>query len=127
MVLRGGSDEKLRQAIAQGLVSKEVQQSIEDALAEAEDAKVYAGTMQREVERHKETIAELREEIEELQRKGEEEAAFYRKAVAAYRREEKRAQEKADRRETFFIAMLGALAFIGANLVGRFVFGVLIK
>lgn len=127
MVLHGSSDDKLRQALAQGLVNDEVQQSIEETLKEADDARVYAGTMQRKLERQRDTIEDLRNQVAELEHKRAEDEAFYRKAVAAYNREEKRLAEKADRKEVFGIAALGALAFIAANLIGRFVFGVLIK
>lgn len=125
MLLHGGSEDRLRQVIAQGLVSKEVQQDIEEAMNEAEDARVYAETMQRQVEKQKALISALEQEIRELQKQGKEDADYYAKAVNAYKREEKRKQENADRKEAFLIAILGAGLFIVANIIGRLLFGML--
>lgn len=120
MLLHGGSEDRLRQVIAQGLVSKEVQQDIEEALAEAEDARVYAETMQREVEKKNALIRDY-------QQREKENAQYYSKAVEAYKREERRIKDNAERKETFGIAALGAAAFIVANILGRLVFGLLFK
>ena len=120
MLLHGGSEDRLRQVIAQGLVSKEVQQDIEEALAEAEDARVYAETMQRKVEKKNSLIRDY-------QQREKENAQYYSKAVEAYKREERRIKDNAERKETFGIAALGAAAFIAANILGRLVFGLLFK
>ena len=127
MLLHGGSEDRLRQVIAQGLVSKEVQQDIEEALAEAEDARVYAETMQRQVEKQKDLITALENEIRDLRKQGKEDADYYSKAVEAYKREERRIKDNVERKETFGIAALGAGAFIVANILGRLVFGLLFK
>ena len=127
MLLHGGSEDRLRQAIAQGLVKKEVQQDIEETLAEAEDARVYAEAMQREVEKKKSLINALEEEIRMLERRERDNAAYYQKATDAYKREERRKKENADRKETFMIATLGAGLVIVANILGRLIFGILIK
>lgn len=120
MLLHGGSEDRLRQVIAQGLVSKEVQQDIEEALAEADDARVYAETMQREVEKKNALIRNY-------QQREKENAQYYNKAVEAYKREERRIKDNTERKETFGIAALGAGAFIVANILGRLIFGILFK
>ena len=120
MLLHGGNEDRLRQVIAQGLVSKEVQQYIEEVLVEAEDARVYAETMQREVEKKSALIRDY-------QQREKENAKYYEKAVEAYKREERRYKENAERKETFGIAALGAGAFIVANILGRLIFGILFK
>lgn len=127
MLLRGSNEDRLRQAIAQGLVSKDVQQDIEEALTAAEDARVYAETLQRQLEREEDLNKALESDIKALEKQAKQDAEYYEKAVAAYKREEKRAGEKADRAEAFVIALIGALAFIAANIIGHFVFGLFFK
>lgn len=127
MLLHGSGEDRLRQVIAQGLVSKEVQQDIEDVLAEAEDARVYAESMQRQVEKQKSLVEAMESDLKAMRQREEEDAQYYAKAVAAYKREEKRRKENADKKETFGIAALGAGAFIAANILGRLVFGILFK
>ncbi len=126
VMLLHGSD-KLRQVIAQGLVSKDVQQDIEETLAAAEDARIYAETMQRQADKQASMARTLEAEIKDLRKRGEEDARYYARAVEAYKREEKRRKENADKKETFCIAVFGAVAFIIANMIGRLVFGILIK
>ena len=111
MLLHGSSEDRLRQVMAQGLVSKEVQQDVENALTEAEDARAYAESMRREND-------QLREDIKELQRRAKADASYYSKAVYAYRREEQRRKDNADRKETLQVALIGAGAFILANIIG---------
>lgn len=123
MLLHGGSEDRLRQVIAQGLVSKEVQQDIEEVLAEAEDTRVFAETLQRQIEKLNSQNKYLDEELAKAEQQAKDDANFYAKAVAAYKREEKRSKNNADRKETFAIAALGALAFIAANVIGRLLFG----
>jgi len=123
MLLHGGNEDRLRQAIAQGLVSKEVQQDIEEALTAAEDARVYAETLQRQLDKANSLNEALENELRAMEKQAKQDADFYAKAVAAYKREEKRDGEKADRAEAFVIALIGALAFIAANIIGHFVFG----
>lgn len=120
MLLHGGNEDRLRQVIAQGLVSKEVQQYIDEVLVEAEDARVYAETMQREVEKKSALIRDY-------QQRENEKAKYYEKAVEAHKREERRHKENAERKETIGIAALGAGAFIVANILGRLIFGILFK
>lgn len=127
MLLHGSGEDRLRQAIAQGLVSKEVQKDIEDVLAEAEEARVYAESMQRQVEKHKSLVAEMENELSAMQQRENEDARYYAKAVEAFKREEKRRKENADKKETFIIAVLGAGAFLAANILGHLVFGVLFR
>lgn len=127
MLLQGGSEDRLRQVIAQGLVSKEVQQDIEEALTAADDAKVYAETLQIQLDKERDLNEALESELRELEKRAKQDAAYYAKAVAAYKREEKRDGEKADRLEAFGIAMLGALGFIVANIIGQIVFGLFFK
>lgn len=125
MLLRGSNEDRLRQAIAQGLVSKEVQQGIEEALTAVEEAKVYAETLQRQIDKEKIINKALEDDLKTLQRQVKEDEAYYAKAVAAYKREQQRKDEKADRMEAFAYTLLGAIGFIVANLVGHFVFGIL--
>ena len=127
MLIHGDGEDRLRQAISQGLVSKEVQKYIEDTLEAAEDARVYAESMQAQVEKQKKLITALEDECDELRKQADNDAAYYSKAIAAYKREEKRRKDKADRVEAFSLAAIGAIAFIGANVIGHFIFGLMFK
>lgn len=127
MLLHGSSEDRLRQVVAQGLVSRDVQQDIEETLTAAEDSRVHAETLQRKIEKYEMDIKALQADLAVAKRRAREDADYYGKAVAAYKREEKRTREHADRREAFGIAVLGALGFIVANVIGRLIFGGLIK
>lgn len=127
MLLHGSSEDRLRQVIAQGLVSKDVQQDIEDTLAAVDDSKVHTETLMRQIEKQRQDIQNLQADLAVAKRRAREDADYYGKAVAAYKREEKRVKEHAERREAFGIAVLGALGFVIANVIGRLVFGGLIK
>ena len=127
MLLHGSSEDRLRQVITQGLVSKDVQQDIEDTLAQVEDSKIHVETLTRQIEKYKSEIQALQADIAVAKRRAREDADYYGKAVAAYKREEKRTRDHAERREAFGMATLGAVAFVVANVLGRLVFGGLIK
>ena len=104
-----------------------MQQDIEEALTAAEDARVYAETLQRQLEKEKELNDALESDMRAMEKQAKHDAEYYAKAVAAYKREEKRDGEKADRMEAFAIALVGALAFIVANVIGHIVFGLFFK
>ncbi len=114
----GKSEDRLRQAIVDGLVRKEVQQDIEATLHHAEETRRYAEHMEaqasiarRRAEQAQRQIGNLNFQIADMQREAQYKADYYRLAEIAYENERRRAE---NRRK---ITMTAALIAAGFGLV----------
>ena len=133
---RGNHEDRLRQAMVDGLVRKEIQQDIEKTLAEAAEARRYAEHMeaQAQISKERERAAleavGLREwQIREMQRDAWWKREQFQNAEKVFETEKKRAEERAEKRQKrkeAAVVLISVFVFlVAANLVGRWIFDLL--
>lgn len=117
VMLHGGSDERLRQALSQGLVRKEVQADIENALAGAQQAQEWADTLAQQNWELQNQLYNEQSANRQLHQENQRLAAEMRKNMRNYEKALKDAQEEKERRKNrremrdFFLAF--AMVFLG--------------
>lgn len=129
---RGNHEDRLRQAIVDGLVRKEVQQDIEATLTEAAEARRYAEHMeaQAQIARAQADAARVRMgemdwQLKEAQRTAKWQAEQYGVAVRAYEQAKQRKDRNRKRREAAIFLLSVFLFLVAAGILGRWIFGLL--
>ena len=129
---RGNHEDRLRQAMVDGLVRKEVQQDIEATLTEAAEARRYAEHMEAQaqvakaqVEAARVRVGELDWQLKEAQRTAKWQAEKYGEAVRAYEQAKKRKDMNRKRRDAAVFLITVFLFLVAANILGRWIFGLL--
>ena len=128
----GKHEDRLRQAIVEGLVRKEVQQDIEATLTEAAEARRYAEHMeaQAQIARAQADAARVRMgemdwQLKEAQRTAKWQAEQYGVAVRAYEQAKQRKDRNRKRREAAIFLLSVFLFLVAADILGRWIFGLL--
>ena len=126
VMLHGGSDERLRQALSQGLVRKEVQADIENALAEAQQAQEWADTLsqqnwelQNQLYYEQAANRQLKQENQRLAEEMRQKMRNYEKALKVAQEEKERRKNMREMRDFFLVTtaiFLGAVAAIFAGI-----------
>ena len=132
-IRRGGErEDRLRQALVDGLVRREVRRDIEAVLedaeqarktaeratAEAEDAKARAEALQHEV-------AMLNRRIYALQSDAAWKAGYYAEAQRAYQRDRDKAKEREDTKYTMAVGGGAFLIVLIGSLIAQMIFKIL--
>ena len=126
VMLHGSSDERLRQALSQGLVRKEVQADIENALAGAQQAQEWADTLaqqnwelQNQLYNEQNTNRQLYQENQRLAAEMGKNMRNYEKALKEAREEKERRKNRREMLDFFLVTatlFLGAVAAIFAGI-----------
>ena len=126
VMLHGSGSERLRQALSQGLVRKEVQADIENALAGAQQAQEWADTLAQQNWELQNQLYNEQSANRQLHQENQRLAAEMRKNMRNYEKALKDAQEEKERRKNrremrdFFLAtatiFLGTVAAIFAGI-----------
>lgn len=131
---RGNHEDRLRQAIVDGLVRKEVQQDIEATLTEAAEARRYAEHMEAQAQVSKEQaeaaqfrVSELDWQLKEAQRTAKWQKEKYSEAVWAYEQVKRRKDKYRKLRDSAILLLAVLLFLVAANILGRWVFDLLSK
>ena len=133
---RGTHEDRLRQAMVDGLVRKEIQQDIEATLAEAERTRRYAEHMEAQAQIAKENERAAREamglrdwQIAEMQRDAWWKTEQFQNAERVFAMEQKKAQVKAEKRQKrkeAAVVLISVFVFlVAANVMGRWIFDLL--
>lgn len=131
---RGNHEDRLRQAMVDGLVRKEVQQDIEATLTEAAEARRYAEHMEAQAqiakaqaETSRVRAGELDWQLKEAQRTVKWQAEQYSTAVRAYEQAKQRKDKNRKRRDVAVLLLTVLLFLVAANILGRWIFDLLSK
>lgn len=129
---RGNRKDRLRQAMMDGLVRKEIQQDIEATLTEAAEARRYAENMESQAmvsraqaEAARVRIGELDWQLKEAQRVAKWQAEQYGEAIRAYELKKKRKEKNRNRVDAAMVLATVFLFLVAANFFGRLIFELL--
>lgn len=113
VLMRGNGEERLRQALMQGLVREEIVADVEEVLKRADD-------MQRENERLSANYYGATKRVAEYER-------IYSGAVEAYQREEARRKKRSElKSDALFISVIFLIVLVStivSEIIGRAIFG----
>lgn len=125
-------EDRLRQALIDGLVRKEVRQDIEAVIADAEEARKAAKQAQRDAEdataraealTHE--VAMLNRRISMMQSEATWKAGYYSQAQQAYQRDRDKAKEREDTKYTIAVGGGAFVIVVLGGLIAQMIFKIL--
>ncbi len=118
VMLHGSGSERLRQALGQGLVRKEIQADIESALAEADQAKEWCDTLSQQNYELQNQLYYTQDQNRILQQQNAQLFEEMKKKTHNYeialKAEQERQNRKKERRDTLTFLLTAGVLFLGA-------------
>jgi len=125
-------EDRLRQAMIDGLVRREVQQDIEATLQEVGEARNRAAQMEaqakavtRQLDQAKAQINDMSWHITDLKRQAQERAEHYRQLEYDYQKRQRIVQGLKEGLQIAAMAVTAIAVLVGIDVLGRIVYGLL--